>query len=444
MSTTITRLQAALRSLPDQAQEPTVNDIFAPTLLRELGFQAEEIISEYKTGNGNEAVDKAARNTIEDDVFLHTRSNPYLLVELKGRDINLSSNAADYQKTVNQLKRYLLASNCQTAHWGIITNSCHIQLFRKHGKVVFPATKCISINEENIDKVIAVIKQKIAKPARALTIAVYNNKGGVGKTTTTVNLAGILAFLGKKVLTIDFDPNQQDLTNSLGLPLSPDNLYQALIDRDIKIQDVVRPYSFKKGNLELKFDVIPADKRLAEESENLLRNYLKPNTLYRKLEDSRHIYDYILIDSPPNWRVFSQLAVYAADVILIPTKHNNLFSLENAATAIKKFIPEVQQQKADGSPISLPIFFNGEKITQPQLEVAQQEIKKIIESARKEKIDLLPYFYPKYTNGKNLHIHQLPSYANIASSTFSRIPAVYRDKFAHEYYKNLAKEYFLQ
>jgi cellulose biosynthesis protein BcsQ len=152
-----------------------------------------------------------------------------------------------------------------------------------------------------------------------------------------------------------------------------------------------------------------------------------------------------LIDSSPNWRFNSQLAVYAADVLLIPTKHNNLFSLENAAMAIQKFIPEIQADKEDGSPIALPIFFNGEKITEPQREVAQQAINNIMKNAKKVKFDLLPYFYPKYTNArKNLHIHEVPSYANIASAAFSRTPAVYRDRSAHEYYKDLAKEYFLQ
>ncbi len=447
MTTTTTSLRSALRSLPDQAQEPTVNDLFVPTLLRELGFQQDEILSEYKTGNGTKAVDKAARKTIGDDIFIHTKTNPYLLVELKGRDINLSDEAVRYHHTVEQLKQYLLAPNCQTVEWGIITNSCHLQLFRKHGKVIFPATKCIELSEENIDEVIASVRKKIEKPAKALTIAVYNNKGGVGKTTTTVNLAGILAFLGKKVLTVDFDPNQQDLTNSLGLPLSPDHFYKALVERDVELRDIIYPYFFKKGNLEIRFDVIPADKRLAEEPEDKLRNHLKLNTLYRKLESLKQDYDYILIDSPPNWRVFSQLAVYAADAVLIPTKHNNLFSLENAATAIKNFIPEVQAAKLDGSPIALPIFFNGEKITPPQLAVAQQELINIIKTAKreKEKFNLLPYFYPKYTDArKDLHIHQVPSYANIASSAFARIPAVYRDRTAHEYYKNLAKEYFLQ
>lgn len=168
-------------------------------------------------------------------------------------------------------------------------------------------------------------------------------------------------------------------------------------------------------------------------------------TLYNKLAFARQNYDYILIDSSPNWRFNSKLPIYAADVILIPTKHNNLFSLENAAMAIQKFIPEIQSEKEDGNPIALPIFFNGEKITEPQLAVAQQEIKKIIIKAKQEGFDLQPYFYPKYTKAQqNLDIHQVPSYANIASAAFSRIPAVYRDRSAHEYYKKLAKEYFLQ
>jgi len=194
--------------------------------------------------------------------------------------------------------------------------------------------------------------------------------------------------------------------------------------------------------------VIPADKKLSNISDDYWKNKVHKTgsrLLHRKLDFAREKYDYILIDAPPNWRVFSKLAVYAADVVLIPTKHNNLFSIENAATAIKTFIPEVQREKQDGSPIALPVFFNGEKITPPQLAAAQQEMNNIIKVVRKEeKFDLLPYFFPKYTNArKDLHIPQVPSYANIASSAFSRIPAVYRDRTALESYKALAKEYFL-
>ncbi len=443
MSITTVSLQSILHKLPDDAQEAIVNSNFASELLEALGFRTNEIYPEYQTGNG--AVDKAARKNIGDDVFLFTKSNPYLLVELKGRDINLSEDSAQYKTTVKQLKRYLLASNCKTVQWGIITNSSHIQLFRKHGKVIYPATQCLSINADNIDDVVTSIRNKIATPNKALTVAVYNNKGGVGKTTTTINLAAMLTVLKKKVLVIDFDPNQQDLTNYLGLQATEDDVFKALTERSLELQSTLYPYKFKNRNLELRFDVIPADEKLVLEPENKLSQILHYDTLYRKLELARQEYDYILIDSSPNWRLFSQLSLYASDVILIPTKHNNLFSLKNAATAITKFIPDVQKMKKNGSPIPLPIFFNGEKITPPQLAVAQKEINNVINTTRKKGFDLLPYFYPRYTKAKkDLHIPQVPNYAHIASSAFSHIPAVYTNINAREYYKNLVKEYFLQ
>lgn len=444
MNAPATTIQAALQSLPQGASEAIVSAHFSPQFLQALGFESDEVVPEYDT-NGGGIVDKAARKTIENDIFLHTKSNPYLLLELKGKDINLTEGTPGYLKTVNQLKRQLLGSNCKSAEWGIITNSSHVQLFRKHGKVIFPATQCLALDLNNVDRVVADIRKKIQAPSRALTVTIYNNKGGVGKTTTTVNLAGILTFLGKKVLVIDFDFNQQDLTSALGIPVSNGVLKAALTDKNAGLKSAVNPYNFSTKKIQLSFDIIPADNDLGNESDDKLRSFMQMRVLYKKLEFARQDYDYILIDSSPNWRFISQLAVYAADVILIPTKHNNLFSLENAATAIKKFIPEIQADKGEGNPIALPIFFNGEKITQPQLEVAQQEINNILKNAKKDKFDLLPYFYPKYTSAKkDLHIHQVPSYANIANAAFSRIPAVYRDRSAHEYYKNLAKEYFLQ
>jgi cellulose biosynthesis protein BcsQ len=444
MNAPATTLQAALQSLPQGASEAIVSANFSTQFLQALGFESDEVVPHYDT-NGGGIVDLAARKTIENDIFLHTKSNPYLLLELKGKNINLTEGTPGYLKTVAQLKRHLLGSNCKSAEWGIISNSSHLQLFRKHGKVIFPATQCLPLDLNNVDRVVADIRKKIAAPSRALTVTIYNNKGGVGKTTTTVNLAGILTFLGKKVLVIDFDFNQQDLTSALGIPVSDGVLKAALTDKNVGLKSAVCAYKFSNKKLKLSFDIIPADNELANDSDQKLRTLIRLYALYNQLEFARQKYDYILIDSSPNWRFNSQLAVYAADVLLIPTKHNNLFSLENAAIAIQKFIPEIQADKEDGSPIALPIFFNGEKITEPQREVAQKAINNILNNAKKDKFDLLPYFYPKYTSAKkDLHIHEVPSYASIASSVFSRTPAVYRDRYAHEYYKKLAKEYFLQ
>ena len=443
---TSTSLQGALQSLPNSAPEAIVSHQFiASSFIKALGFEQGEVYPEFNTGDGS--VDYAVRKTVESDVFVITGSSPYLLIELKGRDINLKEDSPSYEKTVRQLKRYLHAPNSKTVEWGIITNSIHIQLFRKHGKVIYPATPCLEISLDNIDEIVANIRQKIENPNRALTVAVYNNKGGVGKTTTTVNLAAVLQRAAhKKILIVDFDPNQQDLTNSLGIPLSEEKVYNALTNRDVDIRSAIQTYSLMHKGKEFKFfDILPADKRMVDEDESKLRNILKMDTLRQKLKSVTSEYDYILIDSPPNWRVFSQLAVCAADVVLIPAKHNNIFSLENAALAIKKFLPEAQKKRGDGSPTPLPIFFNGEKTTSKQVEVAKQAIKDILKKAKGEGFDLLPYFYPKYTSSsKNDRIFEVPSYANIASAAFSRIPAAYRDKTAHEYYLNLAKEYFLQ
>jgi hypothetical protein len=232
-------LKSYLEDLPQNASEAIVSTNFAPYLISYLGFSTTEIIPQYDTGGGG-ITDFATRRNLENDIFLQTKSNPFLLIELKGRDINLTENSPSYKATVNKLKRQLLGTKCKAAQWGIITNGSHIQLFRKHGKTIFPATTCIELTPDNIDNTIALIKTKIDNTPKALTVTVYNNKGGVGKTTTTINLAAILAFLGKKVLVLDFDFNQRDLTSSL-LNIKPQNglLEKALTDRniDLKISD---------------------------------------------------------------------------------------------------------------------------------------------------------------------------------------------------------------
>jgi len=121
MNAPATTIQAALQSLPQGASEAIVSAHFSPQFLQALGFESDEVVPEYDT-NGGGIVDKAARKTIENDIFLHTKSNPYLLLELKGKDINLTEGTPGYLKTVNQLKRQLLGSNCKSAEWGIITN----------------------------------------------------------------------------------------------------------------------------------------------------------------------------------------------------------------------------------------------------------------------------------------------------------------------------------
>ncbi len=144
-------------------------------------------------------------------------------------------------------------------------------------------------------------------------ISISNQKGGVGKTTTAINLSYYLANLGKKVLVVDIDP-QANATSGLGIQEKPDlTIYDVLIDPDISINDatVKTPYD----NLSLvpsTTDLVGADVELRER-ENwhlVLRKKLK------NLDD----YDFVFIDTPPSLGLLTVIALTAARSVLIPVQ----------------------------------------------------------------------------------------------------------------------------
>jgi cellulose biosynthesis protein BcsQ len=456
-------LSKFLEGLPIGALEATVSHQFVLPLIQALGFNSTELCPSFKTGHGNMAVDFAVRRNAQasTDIFSYTAKNPHLLIEVKGQavggtkdrppvKIDLTEGTPRYRETKRQLTGYLLSPNCKTAQWGIITNSVHIQLFRRHGKVVIPATESTYIKSSNVNQVVADIRRLIENPPKALTVCVYNNKGGVGKTTTTVNLAAVLALIGKRVLVVDFDPQQHDLTKGLGLRSGDIKLHECLTDKNKDVQHVVKPFTIQsKDGKAITFDILPGDRELADD---IKRREIESQTqggatrLRDVLSKFIYDYDYILIDSPPNWTFFSKSCVWASDAVLIPSQHNNFYSLENAATTIKDFIPEIKAQRGDGGPIALPIFFNGENTTESSKKTAHTELRKIIEREYKEsKFDLTPYFFPSYTKAhQELSVFELPSHAHVANAVFSRLPAVYKNQIAARYYHSLAKEYFIQ
>jgi chromosome partitioning protein len=150
-------------------------------------------------------------------------------------------------------------------------------------------------------------------PMDALIIAMTNQKGGVGKTTTTINLGAALAETGRRVLLVDFDP-QGSL--SVGLGVNPHTLdtsiYNLLMSRRTDIHDVIQPTSV--DNL----DILPSNIDLSAAEVQLVSEVAREQTLLRVLEKVKSEYHIILIDCAPSLGLLTVNALTAADRALIP------------------------------------------------------------------------------------------------------------------------------
>ncbi|KOO48285.1 ParA family protein [Viridibacillus arvi] len=146
------------------------------------------------------------------------------------------------------------------------------------------------------------------------TIAIANQKGGVGKTTTSVNLSACLAHLGKKVLMIDTDP-QGNATSGVGVNKGEVHkcIYDVLID-DESIKDVIR--ETKVNNLY----IVPATIALAGAEIELVSTISREVRLKHAIEDIKNDYDYIVIDCPPSLGLLTINSLTASDSILIPVQ----------------------------------------------------------------------------------------------------------------------------
>ncbi|SDX28168.1 chromosome segregation ATPase [Marininema mesophilum] len=143
-------------------------------------------------------------------------------------------------------------------------------------------------------------------------VAIANQKGGVGKTTTSINLGASLANQKKKTLIVDIDP-QGNTTSGLGVNKAEVNqcIYDVLIN-EIPMQEVILK-SFHEG-----LDIIPATIALAGAEIELVNTLSRELRLKRALKSIRGQYDYILIDCPPSLGVLTINSLTAADAVLIP------------------------------------------------------------------------------------------------------------------------------
>jgi chromosome partitioning protein len=164
-------------------------------------------------------------------------------------------------------------------------------------------------------------------PARI--IAMCNQKGGVGKTTTTINLGAALAEYGRKVLLVDFDPQG---ALSVGLGVNPHELettvYQLLMDRGVDVHDVVQ-HTGVPG-----LDILPANIDLSAAEVQLVGEVAREQVLARALRPIADEYDVIMIDCQPSLGLLTVNALTAAHGVLIPLECE-FFALRGVALLVE-------------------------------------------------------------------------------------------------------------
>ncbi len=267
------------------------------------------------------------------------KSSVGLVIEAKNPRKNLD-------KHVYQLRNYLTSLNIS---YGLLTNGKELRIYYQAAGVIQLLFRCMGRDiDDRLADIIKIIgrdfiKERLqpqlslsqtasipttapsSKVSSMKTIAIYHNKGGVGKTTVSTNLAAAFSKKGYRVLLIDIDA-QSNSTFATGLikfqfeeedDIRDRNIYHAIASSDTNfIHEIVRQSSYFNDP---EIDVVPAHIDLIKYQEILTTKMSSRNRLLAKLKRVENSYDLVIIDTPPSRDIYAEAALITADYLIIPS-----------------------------------------------------------------------------------------------------------------------------
>jgi chromosome partitioning protein len=426
---------------------------FMSFMFEKLGLKIANIKNTPNIGSGLRCIP---------DYLLYQDPNetPVLVVEIKRRvaelglipekefaerceQHNLYREAVGFEAsttTTNGIRQYLDISRVKPeylAPYGLVFNGDFFQLWRRVDGLVFPLTPIQKVTKTNWPKLLKQLKKCLTEQPTAIVTGIWNMKGGVAKTTNTINIAATLALHSKKVLLIDLDP-QGDLTNGVGFDSEKLPDFLTPVAQKINLKEHEAAQAILKS--EIKHKTFSTSER-QNFSLSLLSTNKEALESFRHSPDINQItsfigivellkseYDYIFIDTSPALDKLAQCVLYSCNLVMVPIDGGK--AIRHALKIHQEVLPKFYQSRLEHQlphgPISLGIVRSNWNIAQDS--VAERELAREV---------------TQNFNGKQYET-RLRQYAQTEIASLKQSPVVcWRSSPISKLYDDLTNEVFL-